>query len=71
MRFCEHCRAEVFFAGGVDLDGREVKEGIVLIGRAALHDDGTYRCLANVFGALCLVEVSLKSCPHENSSVAG
>lgn len=47
----------------VDVDGKEVatKEGSVihLIGRARLQRDGKYRCLANVGGALCTVEVSL------------
>ncbi len=32
---------------------------IYLIGKASLIPDGTWRCLANVGGALCLVEVKL------------
>lgn len=45
----------------VDVDGRfDEKSGIMYIGKATRQEDGTWRCLANVGGALCLVEVSIK-----------
>lgn len=34
--------------------------GIEYWGKATRQDDGTYRCYANVEGALCVVEVTLK-----------
>lgn len=43
----------------IDVDGYWVKEGISLIGTATKQPDGKWRCLANVCGALCLVEVSI------------
>lgn len=44
-----------------DVDKRiDERLGIQYIGKATLQPDGTWRCLANVRGALCLVQVSLK-----------
>jgi hypothetical protein len=46
----------------VDVDGRwdSKREGIRFIGKASYTGVGNlYRCLANVGGALCLVEVGL------------
>ena len=46
----------------VDIDGRydERSDGNVsYIGKATQQFDGTWRCLANVFGTLCLVEVNI------------
>ena len=44
----------------VDLDGRvDEKRNIHYLGSATQMFDGTWRCLANVDGYLCLVEVSL------------
>lgn len=43
----------------IDIDGRVDDRGIMYIGKARLQPDGTWRVLANVGGALCLVEVSL------------
>jgi hypothetical protein len=40
----------------VDVDGRCDARGIVYLGKARRQPDGTWRCLANVGGALCLVE---------------
>jgi hypothetical protein len=39
-------------------------EGIEYWGRATLQWDGTWRCYANVHGALCIVEVNLKLGPE-------
>lgn len=33
---------------------------IVYMGEAVQQFDGTFRCLANVYGALCVVEVSIR-----------
>jgi hypothetical protein len=44
----------------LDVDGTEVKEGVILMGKATRQPDGTWRCLANVFGSLCVVEISIK-----------
>ncbi len=50
----------------VDVDGRLVKGPwgadypIQLMGKASLQPDGTWRCLANVGGALCLVQVKVR-----------
>jgi hypothetical protein len=44
----------------VDVDGRVVGDYIELIGKATHVDGTTYRCLANVTGNLCVVEVSIK-----------
>jgi hypothetical protein len=46
------------------MDGKEVQPGIVLIGEPSVVD-GKLRCLANCFGALCLVELSLALLPTE------
>lgn len=47
----------------IDVDKRidEESDGAIsYIGNATLQPDGTWRCLANVGGALCLVEVKLR-----------
>lgn len=44
----------------IDVDGRVCpKTGMSYIGKARKQLDGTWRCLANVDGALCLVEVAI------------
>lgn len=45
----------------VNLDGRQDRRnpGIFYIGEATEFFDGTWRCVANVCGALCLVEVTI------------
>lgn len=45
----------------LDVDGRfdSKSDGIQYIGKATQQIDGTWRCLANVAGALCLVEVRI------------
>jgi hypothetical protein len=50
----------------VDVDGRfDPKcEEIQYLGRATMQFDGTWRCLANVAGALCLVEVKITMEPR-------
>jgi hypothetical protein len=35
------------------------KHGIMLIGKARMAADGRWRCLANVHGMLCIVEVTV------------
>lgn len=43
------------------MDGLEVKPGVILIGEPApMPGTDKLRCLANVFGALCVVELSIK-----------
>jgi hypothetical protein len=43
------------------MDGAEIRPGIVLIGEPApMPGTGKLRCLANVTGMLCLVELSSK-----------
>jgi hypothetical protein len=42
-----------------DVDGHVDAKGIRYIGKAVLMGDGTWRCLANVGGALCRVEVKI------------
>lgn len=43
------------------MDGMEVKPGVVLIGEpAAMPGTDKLRCLANVFGYLCVIELSIK-----------
>ena len=43
----------------VDLEGRIDDNGIEYLGKARLQPDGTYHVLANVRGALAMVEVTL------------
>lgn len=44
-----------------DIDGRvDKKFGIRYIGKARLQQNGKWRCLADINGALCLVEISLR-----------
>jgi len=43
----------------VDVDGMMDSKGVVFLGKATQQFDGTWRCLANVAGALCLVEVRI------------
>jgi hypothetical protein len=35
-------------------------EGIRYLGKAAKQIDGTWRCLADVYGCLCIVQVNIK-----------
>lgn len=43
------------------LDGREISPGIILMGEPTpIPGTNLMRCLANVGGALCVVELSLK-----------
>ncbi len=42
-----------------DLDGHVDSKGIEYIGEAVLQDDGKWHVLANIGGALCLVEIEL------------
>jgi len=48
-----------------DVDGMvdRKREGISYIGQATKQFDGTWRCLANVGGMLCLVEVKIDEAP--------
>jgi hypothetical protein len=43
----------------VDVDGRIDSKGVIFIGKAIQQPDGTWRCLANVGRALCVVEVKI------------
>jgi len=47
------------------LDGKEIQPGIYLVGEPApIPGTDKLRCLANVGGALCLVELALKFGEH-------
>jgi hypothetical protein len=53
----------------LDVDGmKDPKQDITYIGKATQMDDGTWRCLANVAGALCLVEVNINQKELSKSS---
>ena len=43
----------------IDLDGKMDGKGVVYWGKAKRQSDDIYRCLAEVGGALCIVEVRL------------
>jgi len=45
--------------GEVDLDGYVDLRGVEYIGKAARQPDGTWRCLAKVGDALCIVEAKI------------
>lgn len=47
----------------VNVDGVMDDKGIVFLGKATQQFDGTWRCLANVYGTLCLVEVKVSITP--------
>lgn len=42
----------------IDVDNFVDNQGVRFIGKAAAQEDGTWRALADVGGALCLVELS-------------
>lgn len=42
-----------------DVDGLTDRNGVRYVGKARRQPDGTWQALANVGGALCLVEVSI------------
>ena len=45
----------------LDLEGyADERRGVQYMGRATKQENGKYVCLANVNGALCTVEVSVK-----------
>jgi hypothetical protein len=50
----------------IDVDGiiDPFRLGIQYLGKATRQANGTWRCLANVGGALCLVEVSIAEVPE-------
>jgi hypothetical protein len=43
----------------IDIDGYVDARGIRYLGRAKKMDDGTWRCVADVSGSMCLVEVKI------------
>lgn len=43
----------------VDLDGHVDLKGVEYIGKARRQPDGTWQCLANVDGCLCIVQVKI------------
>lgn len=44
-----------------NLDGVEIRPGVILIGTGSpVPGTSKLRCLANVMGALCVVELSIK-----------
>lgn len=43
----------------VDVDGRVDRKGVRYVGKARRQPDGTWRALADVGGALCLVECTV------------
>jgi hypothetical protein len=44
----------------IDLDGRIDEKGIRFFGKATRRADGKWVCLADVGGALCLVEIRIQ-----------
>lgn len=47
------------------LDGVEIRPGVVLIGTPGYHEESKkWRCLANVDGALCIVELTIDVIPE-------
>lgn len=44
----------------IDLDGHVDAKGVRYIGKAARQPDGTWRCLADVAGCLCIVELRVR-----------
>jgi|HubBroStandDraft_2_1064218.scaffolds.fasta_scaffold105994_2 hypothetical protein len=44
----------------IDLDGHVDSKGVNFIGKAKRQSDGTWRCLADVGGCLCVVEVRIR-----------
>lgn len=45
----------------IDIDGHVDAKGILYMGKALKMPNGMYRCLANVGGALCVVECRITS----------
>ena len=43
----------------IDVQGMVNKKGVKFIGKAKRHENGTWTCLADVGGALCVVEVRI------------
>lgn len=43
----------------LDVDGYVDAQGIQYIGKATKQTDGSWRCLANVAGSFCIVEIKL------------
>jgi hypothetical protein len=53
----------------LDVDGmKDPNHDITYMGKATRMDDGTWRCLANVEGALCLVEVDVNLSKEDKRS---
>lgn len=52
-------RAEIDLAGELEVDGIVTPSGAKLWGVAKKQEDGTWRCLAEVGGTLCSVEISI------------
>lgn len=48
-------------------DGVEISPGVKLIGEPTQRADGKLTCLANVNGALCVVELTLRILPPDRS----
>jgi len=55
-----------FYGKHIDVDGRQDRDGRITYRGKAMHvHDNTYRCLAQVDHALCVVEVTVKPAPQE------
>jgi hypothetical protein len=53
------------FPSVISVDGVRDKGGIVYWGKAVRQPSGHYHCIANVFGSVCKVEVSIHArCPE-------
>ena len=51
------------------LDGVEVRPGVTLIGTPGYHEEsGKWRCLADVGGTLCLVELKVEVVSDDTGS---
>lgn len=53
----EACTAMI--GGEIDLDGHVDRRGVEYIGKATRQPDGSWRCLALVDSALCIVEAKI------------
>lgn len=43
----------------LDVDGMEDSRGVRFFGKASLQPNGKWRCLADVWGNLCIVEATV------------
>jgi hypothetical protein len=49
-----------------EMDGYEIRPGVFIVGEPCLHTSGMLRALANVYGQLAVVELSMRPAPMVN-----